>query len=71
MMDKMQENTVEYGMMINLKKTKVMKISKRPGEDFAIFLEGEQFSQVTNFNYLGSLITQDGYCKKDIRLRIA
>ena len=71
MMDKMQENTVEYGMMINLKKTKVMKISKRPGEDFAIFLEGEQFSQVTHFNYLGGLITQDGYCKKDIRLRIA
>ena len=71
MMYKMQETTVEYGMKINLKTTKVMKISNRPGDDFAIFLEGEQSTQVTHFNYLGSLITQDGYCKKDIRSRIA
>ena len=55
----MQETTEEYGIKINIKKTKVMKISKRPGEDFAIFLEGEQLSQVTHFNYLGTLITQD------------
>ena len=34
MMDKMQETTGEYGMEINLKKAKVMKISKRSGEDF-------------------------------------
>ena len=55
----MQETTEEYGIKINIKKTKVMKISKRPGEDFAVFLEGEQLSQVTHFNYLGTLITQD------------
>ena len=30
MMDKMQETTEEYGMKINVKKTKVMKISKMP-----------------------------------------
>ena len=40
MIDKMQETTVECGMKIILKKTKVMKISKRPGKDFTIFLEG-------------------------------
>ena len=40
MMDKMQESAGEYGMKINVKKTKVMKISKRSGEEFTIFLEG-------------------------------
>ena len=59
MMDKMQETALEYGMKINIKKTKVMKISKRPGQEFAVFLEGQQLSQVTHFSYLGSLITQE------------
>ena len=35
-MIKMQEPTVEYGMKINIKKTKVIKISKRPGEEFVV-----------------------------------
>ena len=41
MMDKMQDTAGEYGMKINVKKTKEMKISKRPGEEFTIFLEGK------------------------------
>ena len=41
MMDKTQESAGEYGMKINVKKTKVMEVSKRPGlEEFTIFLEG-------------------------------
>ena len=67
MMDKMQETATEYGMKININNTKVMKTSKRPGEEFVVLLDGEQLSQVTHFNYLGSLMTQDGHCKKDIR----
>ena len=65
MMGKMQESAGEYDMKINVKKTKVKKISKRPGEEFTIFLEGKQLSQESShFNYLGSLITQDGSCEK-------
>ena len=41
MMDKMQESAGEYGVKINVKKTKVMKVSKKPGlEEITIFLEG-------------------------------
>ena len=47
-----------------------MKISKRPGEEFTIFLKRKQSSQESQFNYLGSLITQDGSCEKEIRSRI-
>ena len=65
MMGKMQESAGEYDMKINVKKTKVKKICKRPGEEFTIFLEGKQLSQESShFNYLGSLITQDGSCEK-------
>ena len=65
MMGKMQESVGEYDMKINVKKTKVKKICKRPGEEFTIFLEGKQLSQESShFNYLGSLITQDGSCEK-------
>ena len=63
MMGKMQKSAGEYDMKINVKKTKVKKICKRPGEEFTIFLEGKQLSQESShFNYLGSLITQDGSC---------
>ena len=72
MMGKMQESAGEYDMKINVKKTKVKKICKRPGEEFTIFLEGKQLSQESShFNYLGSLITPDGSCEKYIRSRIA
>ena len=50
-------------MKINVKKTKVKKISKRPGEEFTRV--SKQLSQEwSHFNYLGSLITQDGSCEK-------
>ena len=52
-------------MKINVRKTKVKKISKKPGEEFTIFLEDNQLSQESShLNYLGSLITQDGSCEK-------
>ena len=64
MTSKMQKSAGEYDMKINVKKTKVKKISRRPGEEFTIFLEGNQLSQESSqFNYLKSLITQDGSCE--------
>ena len=55
MMGKMQESVGEYDMKINVKKTKVKKICKRPDEEFTIFLEGRQLSQESlHFNYLGA-----------------
>ena len=44
MTGKVQESAGEYDMKINVKKTKVKKICKRPGEEFTIFLEAKQLS---------------------------
>ena len=51
-------------METNVMKTKVMKIRKRPGEEFTIFLEGKQLSQESHFNHLGSLIRQTDPVRK-------
>ena len=35
-----------------------------------IYGDGHQVEQVSQFRYFGSLISQDGYCIKEIRRRI-
>ena len=60
-----------YGMKINLKKTKVMRITHHKNRTMKIVLEGKTIEVVNDFKYLGSLITSDGYCETEIRKRIA
>jgi hypothetical protein len=70
LMDLLNEASEEYGMKINLKKTKVMQISRHP-VNITVVIEGNTLEQVQEFCYLGSLITEDGKCHKEIRRRIA
>ena len=35
-----------------------------------IYVDGQKVEQVSQFRYLGSLISEDGYCTKEIRSRI-
>ena len=60
-------------MKINIRKTKVMKISKREGSrtTVKIHIGGEEIEQVKEFCYLGSMITTDAKCHRDIKRRIA
>ena len=65
MMDKMQESTGEYGVKINVKKTKVMKVSKKPGlEEFTIFLEGNNEVKKRTLSNLGALLHRMNPVKK-------
>ena len=36
-----------------------------------IYIEGQQMEKVSQFKYLGSTISDDVYCEKEIRSRIA
>ena len=59
------------GLTINKKKTKIMVLSKKsdiPSSD--IFLDGVKLEQTNQFDYLGSLVTSDCRCDKEIRRRI-
>ena len=69
-MDETNRVSKSYGMRINIKKTKVMKIGRTPS-NMQIILDGEVIQQVEEFKYLGSLISANGYSEKDIRVRIA
>jgi len=69
MMDKLNKRTTEYEMKINTKKTKVMKISKIEGKEknMKITTDGKEIEQVAKFCYLGSLISDDAKCHKEIK----
>src|ERR1044072_9304688 len=71
LMNKLTEVAEEFGMSINVKKTKIMRVSKSDARKFEIKVNGEYLEQVSEFKYLGSTITEDGRCQKEVRIRIA
>ena len=68
-MDKLQEVCKEYNIEINVKKTKVMVISKRENVPCVIKVNGTQLEQVKQYKYLGGLTTEDGRCEKEVKMR--
>ena len=58
LMDNMNKVTREFDMKINVKKTMVMCIS-RINNKLKIYVDG-QVEQVSQFRYLGSLMSEDG-----------
>ena len=70
LMDNLNKVTREFGMKINVKKTKVMCISRKGNSKLKIYVDGQQVDQVSQFRYLGSLISEDGYCTQEIQSRI-
>jgi len=60
LMHNLNKVTREFGMKINVKKTKVMCISHKGNNKLKIYVDGQQVEQVSQFRYLGSLISEDG-----------
>jgi len=71
LMDGLGSAAHQYDMKINVKKTKVMRVSRKGEGDVNIFIEGKQVEQVKKFKYLGSIITDDGRCEEEIKARIS
>ena len=69
-MDKLNKTSEEYGMKINLRKTKVIRISRKEGSKITIKIDGVKLEQVKLFSYLGSTITEDCKSHSEIRRRI-
>ena len=68
--DAMNMTATAYNMKINVDKTKVMCISKRP-KRMNVWLNGKKIEQVRRFVYLGAVITEEGSTKEDVNIRIA
>ena len=57
----------KVGLYLNVGKTKVM-MTEDQGE---MVVDGKHIEVVSHFIFLGSLITKDGFCEKEIRRRLA
>jgi len=70
MIDKLFEIRKCCGMEMNVEKTKVMRISRKPSP-VTIMIDQKQLENVECFKYLGSMLTNDGRCTCEIKSRIA
>jgi len=68
---KVDEVCKDYGMEMNVKKTKTMAFSKTGNVHCKIVVNGTTLEQVSQYKYLGSWITEDGRCEMDTKTRIA
>ena len=57
-------------MEINIDKSQVMRVS-RSNESLQIKVNNRELKDVDRFKYLGSVLTKDGYCTREIKTRIA
>ena len=70
-MDNLNKVTREFAVNISVKKMKVMCIIwKGNYNKLKIYVDGRQVEQVSQFRYLGRLISEDEYCTRDIQSRI-
>ena len=71
--DRLVVDSGKYGMEVNTKKTECMVVKKEsiPRIDCNICIKGENLNCVDSFKYLGSIISDDGRCTKEIKSRIA
>jgi hypothetical protein len=65
MIDRLIEIGRCYGMEMNVKKIKVMRISRHPPR-IQIMIDQKQPENVEHFNYLGGMITNDARCSLHI-----
>ena len=68
--DRLRTDCKPYGMMLNLSKTKTMVFGERNIEE-ALKVHWEGIQIVEEFTYLGSTVTYDLDCKREVTLRFA
>ena len=66
-MERVKLASEKAGIYLNVGKTKVM-MTEDQGE---MVVDGKHIEVVSHFIFLGSLITKDGFCEKEIRRRLA
>jgi hypothetical protein len=70
----MEELALIIGLDINVGKTKYINTSRSRQQDSytrAVDINGKVYPEVTDFKYLGSIITSDNTCDRDIKASMA
>ena len=65
------KKAIEWGLTVNIKKTKGMAMGETLGdEDVApVKVEGGELEMVKHFTYLGSVLSRDGDDMEDVKCR--
>ena len=63
---KVKEECEKVGLKLNIQKTKIMASSAITSWQ----IDGETMETVTDFVFLGSKITADGYCSHEVKRRL-
>jgi hypothetical protein len=66
LLKKLKEESEKAGLMLNLKKTKIIT---GPLKEFIV--EGTEKELINSYTFLGSIITRDGYEHKEMNRRLA
>ena len=69
LIDRVKQTSEEYGLFLNVKKTKVMICGAN--NDQHVQADGEDIETVNTFNFLGSLIVDRGGSSQEIKRRLA
>ena len=70
LLKRIKEASEERGLLLNAKKTKIMVLDRNStGEEF--FIDGQQIEEVKQFDYLGSMINNNGDSTTEIKRRLA
>jgi hypothetical protein len=67
LLKKLKEESEKAGLMLNLKKTKIMTT----GTLNEFILDGTEMETINCYTFLGSIITRDGYDYKEINRRLS
>ena len=68
---KLKNESLKYGLIVNVHKTKYMKCTRRQEQLTPINIENKEIEQVKAFKYLGSIINIDNTTEEEIKARIA
>jgi len=71
LLDVVVEESAKRHLSINCKKAECLVVSKKGTPACSLKIGGENIKQVSSFTYLGSLLTDDARCIKEIERRLA
>ena len=70
MVNRLVDTGRKYGMEINIDKSQVMRVS-RGNVSLQIKVNNWELKEVDHFKYFGSVIIREGYCTRELKMRIA
>ena len=66
---RLEESAKQLGMQISAEKSKVMRMGS--SDELDVLIDGKNLETVTQFKYLGAIITEDARSVQEIKIRIA